>query len=137
VDNRGARRAYARGLISRRQFLRLGGAGLAGMAVLGAASCGGGEEGGAGSITFTFGPDEGGGLRALIDRFNQQNKGGIQVTWRQTPAASDEYFDQIRSELQSGKSEVDVIGGDVIWPAQFAANGFILDLSDRFTAGVR
>jgi multiple sugar transport system substrate-binding protein len=32
---------------------------------------------------------------------------------------------------------VDVIGGDVIWPAQFAASGFILDLSDRFTAGMR
>ena len=23
--------------------------------------------------------------------------------------------------------------GDVVWPAQFAANGWILDLSDRFT----
>jgi multiple sugar transport system substrate-binding protein len=71
VDNREARRAYARGRLSRRQFLRLGGAGLAGMAVLGAVGCGGGgEEGGAGSITFTFGPDEGGGLRTLIERFN-------------------------------------------------------------------
>jgi len=37
------------------------------------------------------------------------------------------------SELQSGKSTVDVIGGDVVWPAQFAANGFLVDLSDRFT----
>ncbi|MEJ7819785.1 MAG: ABC transporter substrate-binding protein, partial [Rubrobacteraceae bacterium] len=27
----------------------------------------------------------------------------------------------------------DLIGGDVIWPAQFAANGWILDLSDKFT----
>ena len=32
---------------------------------------------------------------------------------------------------------MDVIGGDVIWPAQFAASGFILDLSDRFTADMR
>ncbi len=131
-------RARARGGISRREFLRLGGAGLAGMAVLGAAGCGGGgEQGGAGAITFTFGPDEGGGLRTLVDKFNQQNKGEIQVNWRQTPVASDEYFDKVRSELQSGQSEIDVIGGDVIWPAQFAANGFILDLSDRFTADMR
>ena len=138
VTNGSARRAYARGEISRREFLRLGGAGLAGMAVLGAAGCGGGgEEVGAGAITLTFGPDEGGGLRTLVERFNQQNKGGIQVNWRQTPAASDEYFDQVRSELQSGQSEIDVIAGDVIWPAQFAANGFILDLSDRFTAAMR
>jgi multiple sugar transport system substrate-binding protein len=32
---------------------------------------------------------------------------------------------------------VDLIGGDVIWPAQFAANGWILDLSDRFTEGMQ
>ncbi|TCJ18911.1 extracellular solute-binding protein, partial [Rubrobacter taiwanensis] len=25
-----------------------------------------------------------------------------------------------------------MISGDVIWPAQFAANGWIVDLSDRF-----
>jgi hypothetical protein len=67
VENRRMRRAYVRGRISRRLFLRLGGAGLAGVAMLGAAGC----------------------------------------------------------------------GGDVIWPAQFAANGWILDLSDRFTAAVK
>ena len=119
--------------ISWREFLKLGGAGLAGAALLGAAGCGGEEsEGSAGAITFTFGPDEGGGLQTLIDKFNRQNKGEIRVSWRETPAASDEYFDQIRAELQSGQSEVDVIGGDVIWTAQFAANGYILDLSDHF-----
>jgi multiple sugar transport system substrate-binding protein len=30
-----------------------------------------------------------------------------------------------------------VIAGDVIWPAQFAANGWIVDLSDRFTEDMR
>jgi multiple sugar transport system substrate-binding protein len=72
-------------------------------------------------------------LQTLIDRFNEQNEGALQVEWRETPAASDEYFEQMLSELQSGKSTVDVIGGDVVWPAQFAANGFLVDLSDRFT----
>ena len=28
---------------------------------------------------------------------------------------------------------MDAIGGDVIWPAQFAAQGYVMDLSDRFT----
>jgi multiple sugar transport system substrate-binding protein len=56
----------------------------------------------------------------------------VEVEWRQTAAASDEYFEQMLAELQSGKANVDVIGSDVIWTAQFAANGYILDVSDRF-----
>lgn len=135
-----ATKAMIRGGISRRKFLKLGGAGLAGVAMLGAAGCGGGDRqdnGGATSITFTFGPDASGGLQALIDRFNKQNKGEIQINWRETPAASDEYFEQVQSELQSGQSKIDVIGGDVVWPAQFAANGYLLDLSDRFTEALQ
>ena len=50
------------------------------------------------------------------------------------PAVSTDYFDQLQSELQTGRSEIDVIGGDVIWPAQFAANGYLVDLSDRVSA---
>ncbi len=112
--------------ISRRRFLELGSAGLAGAALLGSgalAGCGGGEQGGSGGvgITFTFGPDASGGLQALIDWFNEEHKGEIKVTWRTTPAASDEYFEQIKTQLQSGQATVDVIGGDVIWPAQLAS----------------
>jgi multiple sugar transport system substrate-binding protein len=132
------RRAYAGAMISRREFLRLGGAGLAGAALLGAAGCGGGEEAGeATTITLAFTPDEAGGLRKLIDDFNRRNRGEIQVKWREMPALSADYLEQLQAELQSGQSSVDLIGGDVIWPAQFAANGWILDLSDRFTAGMR
>jgi multiple sugar transport system substrate-binding protein len=76
-------------------------------------------------------------LRKLIDAFNRQNRGEIQVKWREMPALSADYLEQIQAELQSGQSTVDLIGGDVIWPAQFAANGWILDLSDRFTEGMR
>src|SRR3712207_3315234 len=123
--------------VSRRGFLKMGG--LAGAAVLGGglvAGCGGGgaeSSGGAVEITLGFIPDEAGGLPTLLDRFNKQNKGEIQVKWRQMPASSAEYFEQMQAELQSGRSTMDVIAGDVVWPAQFAANGYILDLSDRFT----
>jgi multiple sugar transport system substrate-binding protein len=138
LDSDGARRAYARGMISRRRFLKLGGAGLAGAALLGAAGCGGGEEAsGATTITLAFTPDEAGGLKNLIDDFNRQNRGEIQVKWREMPALSADYLEQLQAELQSGQSSVDLIGGDVIWPAQFAANGWILDLSDRFTGGMQ
>ncbi len=138
MDHGTASRANATGGISRREFLRLSGAGLAGATLLGAAGCGGGGEGSeANTITLTFIPDEAGGLRTLIDDFNRRNRGEVQVNWREMPAASADYFEQIQAELQSGRSSVDIIGGDVIWPAQFAANGYILDLSDRFTGGMQ
>lgn len=123
--------------ISRRGFLALGGAGLAGMAMLGVGCGGGGEESGAAGITFTFGPDATGSLQGLIDRFNERHKGEIKVTWRTTAAASDDYFEQIKTQLQAQNDSVGVIGGDVIWPAQFAAQGFVLDLSDRFTPSMK
>ena len=123
--------------ISRRKFLRLGAASLAGAGLLGASACGGGGSGSDGKLVFAFTPDEGGGLRKLLDEFNRQNKGEIQVEWREMPAVSDDYFEQLLTQLQAGGGDIDVIGGDVIWPAQFAANGWIVDLSDRFPEGER
>jgi multiple sugar transport system substrate-binding protein len=124
------------GSLSRRGFLRLGGAGLAGMAVLGAAGCGGGGSG-SGDLVFAMGVDSSGTLQDLVDKFNEEHKGEFQVRYREMPADTGQYFDQLRTELQAAASEIDVIGGDVIWPAQFAANGWILDVSDRFPESER
>jgi multiple sugar transport system substrate-binding protein len=124
------------GSLSRREFLRLGGAGLAGMAVLGAAGCGGSGSG-SGDLVFAMGVDSSGTLQDLVDKFNEEHKGEFQVRYREMPADTGQYFDQLRTELQAAASEIDVIGGDVIWPAQFAANGWILDVSDRFPESER
>jgi multiple sugar transport system substrate-binding protein len=122
--------------MSRRHFLKVGGAGLAGAALLGAAGCGGGGGSFNGEIVLGFGREESGALEALIKRFNQQNQ-DISVRWRRMPADTGAYFDQLRTEFQAQSDEITVIGGDVIWPAQFAANGYIIDLSDRFTEDAR
>ena len=34
--------------------------------------------------------------------------------------------------FRRGGSEIDVIAGDIIWPAEFASKGWIADLSNRF-----
>ncbi|MDF2701289.1 MAG: extracellular solute-binding protein family 1 [Rubrobacteraceae bacterium] len=119
--------------LSRKDFLRLGGAGLAGAALLGAAGCGGGGESSSGEVIFSWGPDDTGVLPKLIQKFNEQHKGEFQVRYREMPSDTGQYFDQLRTEFQAGGGDTDVIGGDVIWPAQFAASGWISDLSDRFT----
>jgi multiple sugar transport system substrate-binding protein len=134
--------------VSRRQFLKLGGAGLAGATLLGGCSTKaylghvgaaftGSESVSADTVVFSFGPDESGTLVAVIDRFNKENDKGVKVQYREMPADTGQYFDKVRTEFQSGGGTVDVIGGDVIWPIQFAANGWIEDLSDLFDEQMR
>ncbi len=117
--------------LNRRDFLKMGGAGLAGAALLGASGCGGGS-GGSGKIIFSMGPDLDGSIAKLIEKFNKQNKGGIQATHRQMPADTGQYYDKLRTEFQAASGDISVIGSDVIWPKQFAPQNWTIDLSDRF-----
>ncbi|MGI8649857.1 MAG: extracellular solute-binding protein [Rubrobacter sp.] len=122
--------------LSRRDFLKLGGASLAGATLLGGtlAGCGGPEQqqnGGVTNIVFSFGPDESGTLTNLVDAFNREYEGEIRVEYRQFSRLTDEYFDEISGQLAGESSEVDVIGGDVTWTAEFAGNGWIEDLNSR------
>jgi multiple sugar transport system substrate-binding protein len=132
------RAGYLQRGFSRRDFLKMSGAGLAGAALLGAAGCGGGGGGSFnGQITLGFGREASGALQTLIDRFNKDNQGEIKVTWRKMPAQTEQYFDQLRTEFQAQSGDITLIGGDVIWPAQFAANGYITDLSERLPKSER
>jgi len=118
--------------LNRRDFLKMSGAGLAGAALLGAAGCGGGSSG-SGTLIFGMGPDDAQGtMAALIEKFNKQSD--FKVEHQVMPADTGSYFDKLKTEFQAGTGNIDVIGGDVIWPAQLAANGWILDLSDKFPA---
>lgn len=141
AENEQSSRLLAGRRINRRDFLKMGGAGLAGATLLGVAGCGGGDSGGGqggdggGEITFIYGPTgntDQQTIQTLVDRFNEENESGITVNFRQAQSDTGAYFDQLRTEFQAQSSEIDVILGDVIWPAQFAANGWIVDLSDRF-----
>jgi multiple sugar transport system substrate-binding protein len=115
---------------NRRDFLKMSGAGLAGAALLGSTACGGGSSG-SGDLIFAMGADTSGTLQSLVDKFNKQSK-GFKVTYREMPTDSGAYFDKLRTQFQAGGGDIDVIGADVIWPAQFAANGWLLDVTDRF-----
>ena len=122
--------------ISRRDFLKVGG--LAGAALLGAAGCGGGQQGGGPiELVFTSAPDDTETAGKLVKKFNEQNEGKYRVVMREGAADTGQRFDQLRTEMQAGGKNIDVILGDVIWTAQLAANGWISDLSDRFTEDMR
>lgn len=108
---------------------------MAGATLLGGtlAGCGSeqGGEGGVANVVFSFGPDDSGTLANLVEAFNREYEGEIRVEYRQFSRLTDEYFDEISSELADEGSGVDVIGGDVTWTAEFAENGWIEDLSSR------
>src|SRR5215216_7306114 len=128
----GRRRSKPRGL-SRRDFLKVGGAGLAGAALLGAAGCGGGEQsGGATVVYFTGPPDTTGTTDKLVSQFNEKNKGKYKVIFQQGNADTGQRLDKLRTQFQAGGEDLDVILGDVIWTAELAASDWISDLSDRF-----
>ena len=94
------------GGIGRREFLRLGGVGLTGVALLGAAGCGSSEDRAGGTtITLAFTPDEAGGLEKLIREFNERNRGEIQVKWREMPATSADYYGPIQAEFMSAPDQ--------------------------------
>jgi multiple sugar transport system substrate-binding protein len=116
--------------LSRRDFLKLGGVGLAGVAVFGASGCDAGGES-SGKVVFTS-LDLSGSIPQLVDKFNEQNKGRFQVAYRAIALESQEYFDRLKTEFQAGGNEADVIVGNVPWPAEFAENGWIVDVSSRF-----
>ena len=80
---------------------------------------------------LSWGPDDTGSLPKLVKQFNKQSK-DFKVTYQEMPVDTGQYFDKLRTQFQAGGGDIDVILGDVIWPAQFAVNGWVSDLSDRF-----
>ena len=131
----GRRATSRKNWLSRRDFLKQGGVGLAGVAVLGASGCGVGGES-SGKVVFTS-LDLPGSIPKLVDKFTEQNKGRFQVAYRAIALESQEYFDQLKTEFQAGGNETDVILGNVPWTAEFAENGWIVDVSSRFPEGER
>jgi multiple sugar transport system substrate-binding protein len=133
-NRRVSRRPSQPRAMQRRDFLKLTG-GVAGASMLGAcAGFGGGGDsagggGDSGALVFAFGPDD--LLPSLFKQFEEEK--GIKVNYQVQPTDTGQYFDKLRTEFQAGTGAIDVIAGDVIWPAQFAASGYIVDLTDKFT----
>ncbi|HZJ49360.1 MAG TPA: ABC transporter substrate-binding protein [Actinomycetota bacterium] len=125
------------GDLSRRELLKR--TGIAGAALLAGTACKDLASGftktsiaGPNDIILSKGPDTTGTLEKVLAMFNKENQ-SFKVVLEIASADTGQYFDEMRTQFQVGGGEIDVIGADVIWPAQLAANGWIEDLSDLFT----
>jgi len=83
-------------------------------------------------LTFWFGPDTTGATRQIVDNFNRLEAGKIKVDYQVQAASANTYFVNLRNALQAHSTTPDVIGGDVIWPAQLVSSNLILPLDKYF-----
>ena len=93
---------------------------------------GGGAEGAVQELTVAVNydplrPDSQENMQYLVKKFNEKYKGQYKVKPQEISS-----LDQLKTQFKRGSDGIDVVGGDVTWPAEFAENGWILDLSDRF-----
>lgn len=118
--------------------------------VVGLAACGGGDDGGgggseanalqpsdaegaSGSVTWCIGKDTSGAFKTAVDQFNQQNP-KLQAELLELPENADIQREQQIQRLRAESSECDVLGMDVIWTAEYAASGWLYDLTPAVEA---
>ncbi len=124
---------FGESALSRRDFLKLGGAGLAGAVLPGVSACGGGNEDSV-NLVFAYWPAPG-GIQPLVERFNKQGK--VRVRFWDLPSDWGESLEKLRTEFQVRGGRIDVTAADSIWTAELAENGWIADVSNRFPESER
>lgn len=124
--------------------LRLPAAMLAALILAFAAGCGDDDSGGgggtgdaekvgqakaSGDVTWCIGKDTSGAFSTVVENFNEQNP-DANVELLELPESAD---DQRRLQIQRLRAEspqCDVLGMDVIWTAEYAAQNWLLDMTD-------
>lgn len=94
-----------------------------------AADNGGGEE--RGPITFAMGANDTDKLQPIIEAWNEENP-DEQVTLAELPGEADAQRETLVQSLQAGNTDYDVMALDVIWTADFAANGYLEPLEGDY-----
>jgi len=81
-----------------------------------------------GNVNWCIGKDTTGTFSKAVKQFS--SKGQVKAKLIELPEAADEQRTQLVQRLRAKSSECDVIGMDVIWTAEFAAQGWLQDVSD-------
>ena len=115
------------------------------LATVGLAACGGGgggsgggseakslqpseAKGASGKVTWCIGKDTSGAFNTAVEKFNKENP-KLKATLLELPENADIQREQQIQRLRAESSECDVLGMDVIWTAEYAASGWLYDLT--------
>src|SRR5687767_11982199 len=117
-------------------------AALVASAMLAIAGCGDDDDGGgapdaekatqakaSGNVTWCIGKDTTGAFGTVIDNFNKANP-DANVKLLELPEDAGEQRRLQVQRLEAESPECDVLGTDVIWTAEYAAQGWLQDVSD-------
>jgi multiple sugar transport system substrate-binding protein len=85
-------------------------------------------EGAKGDVTLCIGKDTTGIYKSTIRRFNQAGT-GVRAKIVELPESADEQRTQLVQRQRAKSDECDVLGLDVIWTAEFAAQGWLSDVT--------
>jgi multiple sugar transport system substrate-binding protein len=88
-----------------------------------------GQAKASGDVTWCIGKDTSGAFGTVIDNLNKANP-DANVKLLELPEAADEQRRLQIQRLRAENTECDVLGMDVIWTAEYAAQGWLLDVSD-------
>jgi multiple sugar transport system substrate-binding protein len=82
-----------------------------------------------GDVTWCIGKDTTGAFSTVVENFNKANP-DANAKLLELPTAADEQRRLQIQRLRAESPECDVLGMDVIWTAEYAAQGWLLDVTD-------
>lgn len=82
-----------------------------------------------GDVTWCIGRDTTGAFSTVVENFNQENP-NANVELLELPESADEQRRLQIQRLRAESPECDVLGIDVIWTAEYAAQGWLYNVSD-------
>ncbi len=82
-----------------------------------------------GDVAWCIGKDTSGAYGTAIDLFKKENP-NVNVKLVELPESADEQRTQLVQRLRAESDECDVLGMDMIWTAEFAAQDWLQDTSD-------
>jgi len=102
-------------------------------------ACGGSSGGSSGPTTVVWQSenDTSGTYPAIVDAYNKTNKDNVHVVWHNGPTSTDQLLTIYTNAFRARSSSIDVISIDVVYPAEFGANGWTMKLDDKWPASDR
>ena len=98
-------------------------------------ACGGGTSG-VTNVNWTSEHDSSGTYAKLVDTFNKSNK-NVHVNYTNGPQDTGQLRQTTITALRARNGSQDIMSMDIIWPAEFAANGWTVKIDDKWPESER